>query len=80
MNYFENWQQTHEDNEKLTTTNESDTNNNNNEKIRICKHICEKKKRRCKFNAIRNSDYCVEHLAFNQQVKINKITFFFYSL
>lgn len=36
--------------------------------IKICKHVCEKKKRRCKFNAIRNSDYCVEHLAFNEQV------------
>ena len=40
----------------------------NNSKIRICVHICEKKKRQCKFNAIKNSDYCVEHLAFNQQV------------
>ena len=42
--------------------------NDNNNRIRICKHVCEKKKRQCKFNAIRNCDYCVEHLAFNQQV------------
>lgn len=38
------------------------------DKIKICIHICEKKKRRCKFNAIRNSNYCVEHLPINQQV------------
>ena len=35
--------------------------------IRICKHILEKKKRRCKFNALKNLDYCVAHLAFNPQ-------------
>ncbi len=43
-------------------------------KIRICIHICEKKKRQCKFNAIKNSQYCVEHLAFNKQV--NRVLFF----
>lgn len=47
-----------------------DENHNENitDKIKICIHICEKKKRRCKFNAIRNSNYCVEHLPINQQV------------
>ncbi|CAF0713104.1 unnamed protein product [Brachionus calyciflorus] len=34
---------------------------------RICKHICEKKKRQCKFSALKNCDYCVEHLAFNKE-------------
>ena len=33
----------------------------------------QRKERAWKFNAIKNSDYCVEHLAFNQQVN-----FFFY--
>jgi hypothetical protein len=41
--------------------------------IKICKHILEKKKRRCKFNALRNLDYCVAHLAFNDQVTLLKI-------
>jgi hypothetical protein len=48
--------------------NNNELSNINNSKIRICIHICEKKKRQCKFNAIKNSDYCVEHLAFNKQV------------
>ena len=47
-----------------------ESNNNNNKEIRICKHVLEKKKRRCKFNALRNLDYCVAHLAFNDQVRI----------
>ena len=37
---------------------------------RLCKHICDKKKRQCKFSALRNSDYCVEHLAYNDQVNL----------
>ena len=45
--------------------------------IRICKHICEKKRRRCKFNAIRNCDYCVEHLAFNDQVSLFGVYYVF---
>ena len=40
----------------------------NQQKQKICIHICEKKKRQCKFSVLKNSDYCVEHLAFNQQV------------
>lgn len=40
---------------------------NNPSKIRICVHRCEKKNRQCKFNSIKGSDYCVEHLAFNTQ-------------
>ncbi|RMZ99446.1 hypothetical protein BpHYR1_034103 [Brachionus plicatilis] len=35
---------------------------------RICKHICQKKKRQCKLSALKNTDFCVEHLAFNNQV------------
>ncbi len=40
--------------------------------IKICKHILEKKKRRCKFNALRGLEYCVAHLAFNDQVIISQ--------
>jgi hypothetical protein len=36
----------------------------------ICKHICEKKRRRCKFSAMRGSEFCVEHAAYNKQVSI----------
>jgi hypothetical protein len=50
--------------------NELNEKSTKNEKIKICKHFCEKKRRQCKFNCIRNSDYCVEHLAFNDQVSI----------
>lgn len=71
MNLLEDLQKTLDDNISKKTNNFSDDENFETNKIRICKHICEKKKRRCKFNAIRNSDYCVEHLAFNQQVKKN---------
>lgn len=56
----------------------SDQSNANEEEvkeIRICKHVLEKKKRRCKFNALRNLDYCVAHLAFNDQVTINLSTY-----
>lgn len=43
---------------------------NSTNETKICKHICEKKKRRCKFTVLKNSDYCLEHLAFNkEQVK-----------
>ena len=69
MNLLEDLQKTLDENISKNTNNFSDDENSETNKIRICKHICEKKKRRCKFNAIRNSDYCVEHLAFNQQVK-----------
>jgi hypothetical protein len=34
----------------------------------ICKHTCEKKRRRCKFSAMRGSEFCVEHAAYNKQV------------
>jgi hypothetical protein len=33
-----------------------------------CIHICEKKKRQCKFIAMRGTDYCIEHLSFSSQV------------
>lgn len=39
-----------------------------NVEIRICKHYLVRKQRRCKFNALRNLDYCVAHLAYNDQV------------
>jgi hypothetical protein len=39
----------------------------------ICKHFCEKKRRRCKFSVMRGSEYCVEHAAYNDQVTINSI-------
>lgn len=53
----------------VTTETLTDTINVNNkdDSIKICKHVLEKKKRRCKFNALRNLDYCVAHLAFNDQ-------------
>lgn len=53
-----NANETHQPNDSSTT----------NARIRICKHMCEKKRRQCKFNAIRNSDFCVEHVAYNTQV------------
>jgi tRNA:m4X modification enzyme len=34
---------------------------------RICKHICEKKKRQCKFTCLKDLEFCVEHVAFNEQ-------------
>ena len=45
---------------------------------RICKHICEKKKRQCKFSALKNCDYCVEHLAFNKEVIILVLSSIFF--
>ena len=36
--------------------------------IKICVHFCEKKKRRCKFNALKNCDYCTWHDSFNTKV------------
>lgn len=51
-------------NTPTTTTSTSTTSDNQ----KICKHFCEKKKRQCKFIAIKNSDFCVEHIAFNNQV------------
>lgn len=35
---------------------------------KICKHFVVKKNRQCKFSALKNLDYCVAHLAFNDQV------------
>lgn len=35
---------------------------------KICKHFVAKKNRLCKFSALKNLDYCVAHLAFNDQV------------
>jgi hypothetical protein len=64
-----------------STQQEINNNNYNNDEkslIKICKHICEKKKRQCKFNAIRNCDYCVEHLAFNEQVSDSHSVLFFF--
>ncbi len=55
---------------KLSTDQSNVNENEQNKEIRICKHVLEKKKRRCKFNALRNLDYCVAHLAFNDQVII----------
>ncbi len=60
--------------------NDNELSTKHNSKIRICIHICEKKKRQCKFNAIKNSVYCVEHLAFNQQVIFYAIFILFLSL
>lgn len=76
MNLLGDLQQSLDDNISKNTDTFADDKNCEKNKIKICKHICEKKKRRCKFNAIRNSDYCVEHLAFNQQV--NKILIIIY--
>ena len=70
MNELENWLDNNNNKDQVgdqTPTTDCIQDN----KIRICKHVCEKKRRRCKFNAIRNSDYCVEHLAFNEQVYID---------
>lgn len=39
---------------------------------KICKHFVVKKNRLCKFSALKNLDYCVAHLAFNDQVCIFK--------
>ena len=40
---------------------------------KICAHMCEKKRRRCKFSAVRGSDFCVEHIAYNKQVGVGSI-------
>ena len=49
-------------------TSESSVVKKNEQKHRPCKHICEIKRRQCKLSAVRGSDYCIEHIALNQQV------------
>ena len=46
--------------------------------IKICIHFCEKKKRQCKFNALKNCEYCTWHDSLNLKVtQISLIRFIF---
>ena len=38
--------------------------------IKLCIHFCEKKKRRCKFNALKGCDFCTWHDSFNLKVTL----------
>ena len=43
--------------------------------IKICIYFCKKKKRQCKFNALKNCEYCTWHDSFNLKVTLISLIF-----